>query len=85
MEYFRRIRLPEYMDTIRSVVGPVQENQLACILFVESMPPYSELTNQPGIYWLAVLVLIKCKYIKSRIDQTILVQWYIFGSILATN
>ncbi|XP_058221783.1 uncharacterized protein LOC131331860 isoform X1 [Rhododendron vialii] len=48
MEYFRRIRLPEYMDTIRSVVGTVQENQLACILFIESIPPYSELTNQPG-------------------------------------
>ncbi|KAH7863080.1 hypothetical protein Vadar_013097 [Vaccinium darrowii] len=48
MEYFRRIRLPEYMDTIRAVVIAVQENQSACVLFVESMPPYSDLTNQPG-------------------------------------
>ncbi|CAN0896208.1 hypothetical protein LINGRAHAP2_LOCUS18343 [Linum grandiflorum] len=45
MEYFRRIRLPEYMDTIRGVVVSVQENEAACTSFVESMPCYADLTN----------------------------------------
>ncbi|CAN1152367.1 hypothetical protein LINPERHAP2_LOCUS18710 [Linum perenne] len=45
MEYFRRVRLPEYMDTIRGVVVSVQENEAACTSFVESMPCYADLTN----------------------------------------
>ncbi|KAM7262511.1 hypothetical protein ACFE04_000194 [Oxalis oulophora] len=45
LEYFRRIRLPEYMDTIRKVVGRVQENESACVSFIESIPSYEELTN----------------------------------------
>ncbi|KAK8504303.1 hypothetical protein V6N13_062653 [Hibiscus sabdariffa] len=45
LEYFRRIRLPEYMDTIRRVVACVQENESACISFVESMPSYVDLTT----------------------------------------
>lgn len=45
IEYFRRIRLPEYMDTVRAVVASVQENDAACISFVESMPSYDDLTN----------------------------------------
>lgn len=48
VEYFRRIRLPEYMDTIRGVVGSVQENESACVSFVESMPSYADLTNWQG-------------------------------------
>ncbi|XP_057478500.1 uncharacterized protein LOC130765910 [Actinidia eriantha] len=47
MEYFRRMRLPEYMDTIRAVVVTIQENESACVLFIESMPSYSDMT-QPG-------------------------------------
>ncbi|KAK9998301.1 hypothetical protein SO802_017904 [Lithocarpus litseifolius] len=31
LEYFRRIRLPEYMDTIRGVLASVQENESACL------------------------------------------------------
>lgn len=49
MEYFRRIRLPEYMDTIRGVAATVQEDDFACMSFVESMPTYGELTNGPGM------------------------------------
>ena len=49
VEYFRRMRLPEYMDTIRGVVVSVQENESACVSFVESMPSYTDLTNQKGI------------------------------------
>ncbi|XVF40980.1 hypothetical protein PTKIN_Ptkin01aG0244200 [Pterospermum kingtungense] len=45
LEYFRRMRLPEYMDTIRRVVACVQENESACISFVESMPSYVDLTT----------------------------------------
>ncbi|OMP04028.1 hypothetical protein COLO4_10009 [Corchorus olitorius] len=45
LEYFRRIRLPEYMDTIRRVVACVQENESACISFVESIPSYIDLTT----------------------------------------
>ncbi|XP_059650860.1 uncharacterized protein LOC132296892 isoform X2 [Cornus florida] len=48
MEYFRRVRLPEYMDTIRGVVVSIQENESACISFVESMPSYVDLTNPQG-------------------------------------
>lgn len=47
LEYFRRLRLPEYMDTIRGVVASVQENESACVFFVESMPSYLDLTNGP--------------------------------------
>ena len=50
LEYFRRIRLPEYMDTIRVVVVSIQENKSACVSFVESMPDYVDLTNGPGMY-----------------------------------
>ncbi|KAG2692363.1 hypothetical protein I3760_08G050400 [Carya illinoinensis] len=49
LEYFRRIRLPEYMDTIRRVVGSVQENESAIVSFVESMPSYTDLTNGPDL------------------------------------
>ncbi|KAG8382331.1 hypothetical protein BUALT_Bualt05G0066300 [Buddleja alternifolia] len=48
MEYFRRMRLPEYMDTIRAVIVSVQENESACVSFVESIPSYDDLTNNYG-------------------------------------
>lgn len=51
MEYFRRIRLPEYMDAIRGVVASIQENESACVSFIESMPTYQDQTNGPGIYF----------------------------------
>ncbi|KAM7491286.1 hypothetical protein LguiA_034207 [Lonicera macranthoides] len=50
LEYFRRMRLSEYMDTIRGVVVSVQENESACVSFVESMPSYNHLTNQHGSF-----------------------------------
>lgn len=51
LEYFRRIRLPEYMDTIRAVVVSIQENDSACVSFVESMPTYGDLTKGPGMFF----------------------------------
>ncbi|PIN18285.1 hypothetical protein CDL12_09044 [Handroanthus impetiginosus] len=48
MEYFRRMRLPEYMDTIRAVIVSVQENESACVTFVESIPSYDDLINNHG-------------------------------------
>ncbi|KAJ4849631.1 hypothetical protein Tsubulata_017740 [Turnera subulata] len=45
VEYFRRIRLPEYMDAVRGVVGSVQEDEASCISFIESMPSYTDLTS----------------------------------------
>ncbi|KAK6130133.1 hypothetical protein DH2020_036112 [Rehmannia glutinosa] len=48
MEYFRRMRLPEYMDTIRAVIVSVQENESACVTYIESMPPYDDLINNHG-------------------------------------
>ncbi|XP_050210291.1 uncharacterized protein LOC126660702 [Mercurialis annua] len=45
VEYFRRMRLPEYMDTIRGVVLSVQDSKAASISFTESMPCYADLTN----------------------------------------
>lgn len=49
VEYLRHVRMPEYSDTIRRVVLNVQESDSACISFVESMPPYFDLTNHQGI------------------------------------
>ncbi|XP_076918267.1 uncharacterized protein LOC143578642 [Bidens hawaiensis] len=45
LEYFRRMRLNEYMDTIRAVAGSVQEDHMACVSFVESIPSYVDLTK----------------------------------------
>ncbi|XP_050372127.1 uncharacterized protein LOC126790043 isoform X2 [Argentina anserina] len=47
VEYFRRIRLPEYMDTIRGIVVSVQESDSACVSFVQSVPAYVDLTQGP--------------------------------------
>ncbi|KAI3453620.1 hypothetical protein Pfo_010283 [Paulownia fortunei] len=49
MEYFRRMRLPEYMDTIRAVIVSVQEHESACVTYIESMPSYDDLINNHGI------------------------------------
>ncbi|GER34553.1 disease resistance protein (TIR-NBS-LRR class)family [Striga asiatica] len=48
MEYFRRMRLPEYMDAIRAVVVSVQENESACAKYIESMPSYDDVINNHG-------------------------------------
>lgn len=49
IEYLRRVRLTEYTEAVRRAVLAVQENEYACNLFVkESLPPYSEITNQRG-------------------------------------
>ncbi|KAL8529123.1 hypothetical protein ACS0TY_006550 [Phlomoides rotata] len=45
MEYFHRMRLPEYMDTIRSIIACVQENESACVTFIDTMPTYRDLVN----------------------------------------
>ena len=58
LEYFRRIRLPEYMDTIRGVVLSIQENDSACASFIESMPSYADLTNGPGMFFAKIVVFI---------------------------
>ncbi|RYR73544.1 hypothetical protein Ahy_A02g007930 isoform B [Arachis hypogaea] len=52
MEYFRHVRLPEYMETIRKVVATVNKNEYACTCFVNSMPSYSDLTNGPETRYL---------------------------------
>ncbi|KAJ4875072.1 Uncharacterized protein Rs2_40090 [Raphanus sativus] len=49
VEYFRHIRLPEYMETIREVISCVQENDATCVSFVESIPAYASLTNPKGL------------------------------------
>ncbi|XP_071692617.1 uncharacterized protein [Rutidosis leptorrhynchoides] len=45
LEYFRRMRLSEYMDTIRAVAGSVQEDETACVSFIQSIPSYGDLTK----------------------------------------
>ncbi|XP_061990224.1 uncharacterized protein LOC133708733 [Rosa rugosa] len=52
VEYFRRIRLPEYMDTIRGTVVSVQETDSACVSFVKSIPAYVDLTQGPDFSFL---------------------------------
>ncbi|KAL5999188.1 hypothetical protein ACLOJK_040638 [Asimina triloba] len=49
IEYLRRVRLPEYSETIRRVVLSVQEHVSAGCAFVESMPAYADLTALPGL------------------------------------
>lgn len=51
VEYFRHIRLPEYMETIRKVVASVNKNEHACTRFVTSIPSYVDLTNGPGMIY----------------------------------
>ncbi|MED6112037.1 hypothetical protein PIB30_058015 [Stylosanthes scabra] len=69
MEYFRHVRLPEYMETIRKVVATVNKNEHACTCFVNSMPSYSDLTNSPDQ---------KTKYLWSKDEvQTARVLFYL--------
>ncbi|CAH2067168.1 unnamed protein product [Thlaspi arvense] len=50
VEYFRHIRLPEYMETVREVISRVQENDATCVSFVESIPAYDSLTNPKDLF-----------------------------------
>lgn len=49
VEYFRHVRLPEYIEIVRKVVANVKVNEHVCASFVKSMPSYVELTNSPGV------------------------------------
>ncbi|KAF9615884.1 hypothetical protein IFM89_026810 [Coptis chinensis] len=70
VEYFRRVRLPEYTDTIRGVVVSVQENESSCVSFIESMPSYADLTKNP--------VTVRMKYVWSKDDvQTARILFYL--------
>ncbi|GAB2209825.1 hypothetical protein Droror1_Dr00027050 [Drosera rotundifolia] len=61
VEYFRRLNVPEYLDTIKPVVTCVQEHEFGCEAFVASMPSYSELTDPRGF-----LRLPNTKYLWSQ-------------------
>jgi len=50
VEHLRRLRLPEYTEAVRRAVLVSQENAAAITLFIESMPSYAELINQPGYF-----------------------------------
>ncbi|RYR25577.1 hypothetical protein Ahy_B02g059387 isoform C [Arachis hypogaea] len=67
MEYFRHVRLPEYMETIRKVVATVNKNEYACTCFVNSMPSYSDLTNGPGFSF--ILIILAFYNILCLLDQ----------------
>ncbi|KAK3012167.1 hypothetical protein RJ639_010466 [Escallonia herrerae] len=72
-KYFPRMRLLEYMDTIRGVVISFQENESACTSFVESMPSYDDLTNQHGSS-----SLLKMEYMWSKDEvQTAQILFYL--------
>ncbi|XP_048131670.1 uncharacterized protein LOC115746436 isoform X2 [Rhodamnia argentea] len=51
LEYFRHMRLAEYLDTVRAVLPSVQENESACVSFVESIPSYTDLTVGQEYCW----------------------------------
>ncbi|PQQ12910.1 uncharacterized protein Pyn_35315 [Prunus yedoensis var. nudiflora] len=73
LEYFRRIRLPEYMDTIRGIVVSVQESDSACVSFIRSMPTYVDLTNGPDFSFLR-----KMEYLWSKDEvQTARILFYL--------
>ncbi|CAK8574645.1 unnamed protein product [Lathyrus sativus] len=69
VEYFRHVRLPEYMETIRKVIASVNKNERACMFFVNSIPSYGELTSGPDQ---------KTKYLWSKDEvQTARVLFYL--------
>ncbi|KAI5392487.1 uncharacterized protein LOC127101534 [Lathyrus oleraceus] len=69
VEYFRHVRLPEYMETIRKVIASVNKNEHAYMFFVNSIPSYGELTNGPDQ---------KTKYLWSKDEvQTARVLFYL--------
>ncbi|XP_027329755.1 uncharacterized protein LOC113846085 isoform X2 [Abrus precatorius] len=71
VEYFRHVRLPEYIETIRKVVAGVK-NEHACSCFVNSMPSYVDLTNGPGMTYQ------KTKYLWSKDEvQTARILFYL--------
>lgn len=57
VEYFRHVRLPEYMETIRKVVAGIK-NEDACTSFVNSMPSYADLTSSPGVIYVVQCELL---------------------------
>ncbi|KAH0456832.1 hypothetical protein IEQ34_014739 [Dendrobium chrysotoxum] len=61
IEYMRRVRLPEYTDAVRRAVLTMQENAALCVSFVESMPSYSELTYNQGLF-----ALVGARYVWSE-------------------
>ncbi|KAF5729386.1 hypothetical protein HS088_TW21G01551 [Tripterygium wilfordii] len=67
VEYFRRMRLPEYMDTIRVVAVTVQENDSARLSFIQSMPSYVDLTNPPDFPYKAEYLWSKDEVQTARI------------------
>jgi hypothetical protein len=67
IEYFRHVRLPEYIETIRKVLASVNKNEHACTCFVNSIPSYDDLTNGPGMIY---SVAFSCEY---------LIYFYFFG------
>ncbi|TYK19457.1 uncharacterized protein E5676_scaffold443G001100 [Cucumis melo var. makuwa] len=73
MEYFRRIRLQEYMETIRGVVASIQGNESACVSFIESMPTYQDQTNGPDN---SIGQKIKYSWVKDEV-QTARMLFYI--------
>ncbi|WJX36540.1 hypothetical protein P8452_24405 [Trifolium repens] len=69
IEYFRHVRLPEYIETIRKVLASVNKNEHACTCFVNSIPSYDDLTNGPDQ---------KTKYLWSKDEvQTARVLFYL--------
>lgn len=59
LEYFRHIRLAEYLDTVRAVLPSVQENESACVTFVESIPSYADLTVGQGKNYLLFYLSVR--------------------------
>ncbi|XP_028798955.1 uncharacterized protein LOC114754352 [Neltuma alba] len=73
VEYFRHVRLPEYVEMIRKIVANVKENEHVCTSFVKSMPSYVELTNSPDF-----TLDQKTKYIWSKDEvQTARILFYL--------
>ncbi|THU63206.1 hypothetical protein C4D60_Mb01t13290 [Musa balbisiana] len=73
MEYLRRVRLPEYTEAVRRAVLTLQENADSCVSFVESIPPYTELTKAQGS-----IILERMRYIWSQDEvQTSRILFYL--------
>ncbi|KAG6509218.1 hypothetical protein ZIOFF_034609 [Zingiber officinale] len=73
IEYLRRIRLPEYTQAVRRAVLTIQENAPSCVSFVESMPPYGELTKSQGS-----IALVRMRYNWSQDEvQTARISFYL--------
>ncbi|CAN6466465.1 unnamed protein product [Victoria cruziana] len=65
IEYFRRVRISEYAETVRRSVLCIKDDISACSSLIETLPSYDEITNQQG--WNVNYIWVKDEVQTARI------------------